>query len=510
MRQLLLVLGDQLDPSHPLLTELDPQEDAIWMAEVLEESTHVASHKQRSALFLSAMRHARENWRSQGFTVHYHELSEQKTSLQSALAEDLQKLKPDSIIALRPGDWRVQQHLDRCAEEHQCPLHWQEDPHFLCSREEFSRWAAGRKQLRMEYFYREMRRSHNLLLEEDGSPCGGSWNYDADNRSAFPAKGPPPIPEAPQIEIDALTQSVIDDVQKYLPENPGSLEHFSWPCTTDQAEAAFASFLEFRLPYFGQYQDAMWTGEAFLFHARISSSLNLKLLNPLECCRRVEEAWRQDTERIPLAAAEGFIRQILGWREYVRGIYDLKMPEYLELNELQADADLPDFYWTGESDMACLRDAVSMTLETGYAHHIQRLMVTGLYPLLLGVEPRQVHEWYLAMYVDAVEWVELPNTLGMSQFADGGILGSKPYAATGKYIDRQSPYCKQCRFNPAKRTGPEACPFTTLYWDFLARNRETLQRIPRMNMQLRNLNRIRDSELEAIQQQAESLKKVSP
>ena len=248
----------------------------------------------------------------------------------------------------------------------------------------------------------------------------------------------------------------------------------------------------------------MWTGEAFLSHSLLSSSLNLKLLNPREVVAAAEKAYRDG--QAPLAAAEGFIRQILGWREYVRGVYWLLMPEYLERNALEADQPLPDLYWTGETELACLRDAIGQTLKHGYAHHIQRLMVTGLYALLLGVRPREVHEWYLAVYVDAVEWVELPNTLGMSQYGDGGVMASKPYVATGKYIDRMSNHCASCPKNPANATGEDACPFTTLYWDFLLRHRDRLAGNLRMTMQLRNLERLSADRIEAIQAQAQTVR----
>ena len=247
----------------------------------------------------------------------------------------------------------------------------------------------------------------------------------------------------------------------------------------------------------------MWTGEPFLNHSLISSSLNLKLLNPLEVIRMAEAAYRRHPDRYPVSAVEGFIRQILGWREYVRGIYWMHMPAYLERNTLRAETDLPPFYWTGATDMVCMRQSIEQTLAYGYAHHIQRLMVTGLFALMLGVDPKQVHAWYLAVYVDAVEWVELPNTLGMSQYADGGVMASKPYAATGNYIQRMSNYCETCRFNPKERTGGKACPFTTLYWDFLQRHRKTLSGNPRMGLQVRNLERVPPDELQQISERAD-------
>jgi deoxyribodipyrimidine photolyase-related protein len=293
---------------------------------------------------------------------------------------------------------------------------------------------------------------------------------------------------------------VLATVDRYLPDNPGQLADFAWPVTRAQALAALETFIDERLPLFGKYEDAMWAGEPWLYHSHLSAALNVKLLNPREVVRAAEAAYRQG--KAPLAAVEGFIRQILGWREYVRGIYWTQMPAYLERNALEAQGELPDFFWSGDTNMACLRDALKQTLAQGYAHHIQRLMVIGLYTLMRGVHPKQVHTWFLSVYVDAVEWVELPNTLGMAQFGDGGLMGSKPYIASGKYIQRMSNHCQGCRFDPAQSTGTAACPYTTLYWDFLMRHRSLLEKNPRMGMQLKNLSRLTPEKCTQIQQQA--------
>ncbi|MEM7397081.1 MAG: cryptochrome/photolyase family protein, partial [Verrucomicrobiota bacterium] len=343
------------------------------------------------------------------------------------------------------------------------PLEVREDRHFLCSISEFEAHANERKSLRMEFFYRAMRKKTGVLME-GAKPAGGRWNFDPENRGSFGKKGPGESPGLPRFEPDAITRDVIKWVERLFPDHPGSLEAFNWPVNRDQALLGLRDFIETRLPRFGEVQDAMWTDEPFLYHALISPALNLKLLTPHEVIEAAEQAWRQDSDRYPLSSVEGFIRQILGWREYVRGVYWLTMPGYLDRNALNAQVDLPDFYWTGDTDMNCLRQVIGQTLRYGYAHHIQRLMVTGLFALLAGVDPKQVHAWYLAVYVDAVEWVELPNTIGMCQYADGGVMASKPYVATGKYIDRMSNYCKSCRYKPGEAVGPEACPFTTLYW----------------------------------------------
>jgi deoxyribodipyrimidine photolyase-related protein len=350
----------------------------------------------------------------------------------------------------------------------------------------------------MEFFYRAMRKRHDVLTDA-GQPVGGSWNYDQDNRGSFGKKGSGVIPTPIGFQPDQLTKQVIRLVEKQFPHHAGSLVRFRWPVTPEQAEQALDCFLQQGLPEFGKYKDAMWTGEPFLYHSLVSAALNLKLLDPRTVIERTENEYREG--RAPLAVVEGFIRQILGWREYVRGVYWLHMPDYLERNTLSAQRDLPDFYWTGDTEMNCLRQAIGQTLEHGYAHHIQRLMVTGLYALLTGIDPMQVHEWYFAVYVDAIEWVELPNTLGMSQYADGGVMASKPYVATGKYIQRMSNYCEGCCYNPVKRTGVDACPFTTRYWDFLLGHRSSLATNHRMAMILRNLSRLSSEEARAIREQ---------
>jgi deoxyribodipyrimidine photolyase-related protein len=339
---------------------------------------------------------------------------------------------------------------------------------------------------------------------EDGKPAGGDWNYDKENRESFGRGGPGETPPPVRFEPDDVTREVLKLVEERFKDHPGSLDTFGWPVTPAQAQKALDDFIKKRLAGFGDHQDALWTGRPFLYHSLLASSLNLKLLDPREVIKRAEKAWRDG--HAPLNAVEGFIRQILGWREYVRGIYWMHMPDYLERNALEADHPLPSFYWTGETDMHCLREVIGQTLAHGYAHHIQRLMVTGLFALLAGVRPREVHEWYLAVYVDAVEWVELPNTLGMSQYGDGGIMASKPYAASGKYIQRMSNYCDNCPFDPAATDGEIACPFSVLYWDFLARHRERLSGNRRMGLQLKNLERKKKAERDQLAKAAKAIK----
>ena len=498
IRNLVVVSGDQLDRKAAWREDFDAGRDKVWMAEVGTEATHVWSHKQRIAVFLAAMRHFAAELREKGIPVSYTKLedTDPRNTLASLLRAFLDSHSVETVRMVLPGEWRVLDSLRKAADDSNVPLEILPDRHFYATPEEFAEWAEGRKQLRMEFFYRTMRRREGVLIDDDGEPVGGRWNFDAENRETFGRKGPGEVPSPYRPRPDETTREVLDLVADRFDSHPGSLDTFSWPVTPREARQALKDFVENRLARFGEVQDAMWTGEPFLFHARISAALNLKLLDPREAVRAAEDAYRAG--QVPLAAAEGFIRQILGWREYVRGVYWLHMPDYLDRNELSAEENLPGFYWTGETPMECLRESIGQTLEHAYAHHIQRLMVTGLYALLLGVHPRQVHEWYLAVYIDAVEWVELPNTLGMSQFADGGIMASKPYAATGKYIQRMSNYCAGCRFDPASATGENACPFTTLYWDFLARNRAKLETNQRMKLQVRNLDRKSEQDLAAI------------
>ncbi|MFY8105106.1 MAG: cryptochrome/photolyase family protein, partial [Ramlibacter sp.] len=436
MRHLVIVLGDQLDLQASAFDSFDPVQDRVWMAEVTQESTHVPSSKPRIALFLSAMRHFAQALRDRhGEVLDYIRLDDPDNAgtLAGELRRAIARLQPQSLVMTAPGDWRVMQALRAVAAECGLALEIRDDRHFFSTVRDFAEHAKGRKQLRLEYWYRALRQKHGILMDGD-APAGGQWNFDADNREAFGKEGPVGLRPPQRFAPDAITREVLDLVQARFADHPGGLVSFGWPVTREQALQALDDFITHRLPLFGRYEDALWAGEPWLYHSQLSAALNLKLLHPREAVQAAETAWRSG--HAPLEAAEGFIRQILGWREYVRGIYWTQMPSYLERNTLDAREPLPEFFWTGDTDMACLRDALTQTLTHGYAHHIQRLMVTGLYLLLLGVRPQEAHQWYLSVYVDAVEWVELPNTLGMSQYGDGGIMASKPYIASGKYIQR--------------------------------------------------------------------------
>jgi deoxyribodipyrimidine photolyase-related protein len=505
MRRLNLILGDQLDRHSLLFNDVDSDIDCFWMAEVREESTHVWSHKQRIALFLSSMRHFAEELREQKLPLIYQALKDHHfESLAEALADTLQKEKPQEVCFVTPGDYRVTESLVNTCKQYQVPFKQLNDQHFLSTPQEFKQWAEGKKQLRLEYWYRELRKKYQILMEDEKNPLGGQWNYDQSNRKAFKKEGPQNIPSTISWEADKTTQAVIELVNEEYPDHPGELITLYWSVTPQQAQQALERFFDHCLDNFGDYQDAMWTDEPFLNHSLISSALNLKLLHPLQVIQTAEKHHRENGA--PLAAVEGFIRQILGWREYVRGLYWLHMPDWVEMNALNAKQSLPNFYWTGDTEMTCLHHSIKQTLKYGYAHHIQRLMVTGLFSLLYGVDPKQIHQWYLAIYVDAVEWVELPNTLGMSQYADNGIMASKPYIASGNYINKMSNYCKKCRFNPAKAIGENACPFTTLFWDFLDTHADTFKSNPRMGFMLKNLERKTEADIQQIKAQAISFK----
>ncbi|MCL4672630.1 MAG: cryptochrome/photolyase family protein [Sphingomonadaceae bacterium] len=474
---LVAVLGDQLTPDLASLRDQDPAHTIVLMMEVWDEATYVRHHQQKIALVFSAMRHFTEELREAGWTVDYVRLTDEDNSgsLTGELARAIERHDPREVRVVEAGEWRVQQAIDEWAGRFACQVTILPDDRFLCSKAEFAAWAKGRKQLRMEFFYREMRRKTGLLMDGD-EPVGGQWNYDSENRK--PPKEGLSAPPRPLFEPDEITREVLDLVAERFGSHFGDLEPFHWPVTRAQAGQAADAFFAERLAQFGDYQDAMVHGQDDLFHSMLSTSLNLGLLDPLELCRRAEAEYRNG--RAPLNAVEGFIRQLIGWREYVRGFYWHEMPGLAEANELGATRPLPAFYWTGETQMRCLADCVRSTRANAHAHHIQRLMVLGNFALLAGIEPKAVQDWYLAVYADAYEWVELPNVAAMVLYADGGRLASKPYAASGNYINRMSNYCSGCRYKVALKTGPDACPFNPLYWHFMARHRDRLEANPRI------------------------------
>ena len=476
-RQLRFIFGDQLTRDLSALRDIDPAQDIVLMVEATAEARNVPHHKQKIAFILSAMRHFAQSLRDEGLQVDYVRMDDpdNQQDFGRELARAVQRHKPAAIIVTEPSEWRVWQMLQ--AWDVGAPLEIRADDRFFCSRADFAALTRARKTGRMEFFYREMRRRSGLLMQA-GEPRGGQWNFDAENRKALPRGLTPPTRR--RFEPDATTRDVLTLVASRFGAHFGDLEPFGWAVTRNDALIALDHFITDCLPTFGDYQDAMKTGEDFLYHSLISPYLNIGLLTAREVCAKAEAALISGAA--PINAVEGFIRQILGWREFVRGIYWAEMPDYAQSNHLNAKRDLPALYWTGKTPMRCMAECIGTTRRHAYAHHIQRLMVTGNFALLAGVDPAQIEEWYLAVYLDAFEWVELPNVHGMVMHADGGRIGSKPYAASGAYIDRMSDYCKTCAFDPKVKLGPKACPFNYLYWNFLIENAATLQPNPRMSL----------------------------
>lgn len=500
VRTMRLILGDQLSRNISSLQDIDPDRDLVLMVEVWAEVTAVRHHKQKIVLLLSAMRHFAVLLRAEGINVDYIYLDQENNtgSFSGEIKRALERHRVERLVVTEPGEWRVEEMIKEWPSALGILVEVRDDSRFLCSRTEFANWAAGRKALRMEHFYRFMRRQTGLLMN-GREPEGGSWNYDSLNRRALPRK----LTIAPRqrFQPDITTKEVINLVGRLFPDNFGNLEPFRWAVTRTGALEALHDFIKHGLPRFGDYQDAMKSGEDFLFHSVLSPYLNLGLLEPQEICAYAVQAYSRGA--IPLPSAEGFLRQIIGWREYIRGVYWTQMPAYRETNFLSAHRPLPSFYWTGNTALNCLRETIETTRRNAYAHHIQRLMVTGNFALLSGIEPAQVEEWYLIVYADAFDWVELPNTHGMALYADGGLLGSKPYASSGAYINRMSDYCSACSYDPLQKTGPGACPFNYLYWYFLLINEARLKPNPRMSLAYRTLGRMAGERRQTIQYQAE-------
>lgn len=519
VRHLVLILGDQLDEDSSAFEGFDPTQDLVVMVEAFEESTHVWSHKIRTTLFLSAMRHFAEGLRQRGWQVDYRALdSHADKTLAAGLLAAIVQHQPLAVVGVEPGDLRVRQQIEDAVKsatksgaartrfqrdtalkdtlkEPENDLsgvffNWREDKHFLCSLPQFRKWAGKSSSLRMEYFYRTMRKQYRVLMDANkpGEPVGGQWNFDADNRKSFGKAGPQNVPKALTYKPDTITQMVIQLVNSHFAGHPGSLDDFNWPVTREQALSALKDFIDNRLPQFGPNEDAMWTNLDFGWHSLLSSSLNLKLLNPLEVVLAAEKAYKKNA--LDLASVEGFIRQILGWREFMRGVYFLDMPDLKTANHYGHTNPLPKWYWTGDTHMNCMKQCIGQTLKNGYSHHIQRLMVTGMFGVTAQISPQAVCDWYLAVYVDAVEWVELPNTAGMALFANGGRFTSKPYVASGAYVKRMSNYCGGCKYSPETRVGADACPMTTLYWNFLDQHEASFASNPRTALMVKNLQRM--------------------
>lgn len=497
MSRLILILGDQLSPNIAALQEADKTTDIIVMAEVADEAGYVPHHPKKIAFLFAAMRKFASQLAEDGWNVAYSKLDDPENtgSIPGELIRRAEEHSAREVLTTEPGEWRLIETLAECP----IPVRQFEDTRFIATHAEFEAWAEGRKELRMEWFYRDMRRKTGLMMDGD-KPAGEKWNYDHDNRKAAPGEitfsGPM------QFTPDETVEAVLDLVEARFGGNFGELRPFWFATDSAQARQALAHWIKGGLAKFGDYQDAMLTDERFLYHSIISMYLNAGLLDPLEVCRAVEKAWHAGD--VPINAAEGFIRQVIGWREYIRGIYFLEGPDYPTRNALDHSRDLPGFYWGAETKMQCISQAVAQTRDEAYAHHIQRLMVTGNFALLAGIDPHQVHEWFLSVYADAYEWVEAPNTIGMSQFADGGIVGSKPYVSSGAYIDRMSNYCRSCAYKVKDKTGDDACPFNLLYWHFLDRHRERFGQNPRMGNMYRTWDRMDEARRETVLSEAEA------
>ncbi len=496
MSRIVLVLGDQLTPSLSALREAR-EDDVILMAEVADEASYVPHHPKKIAFLFAAMRKFAAKLRERGRRVDYVTLDDPANtgSIPGELIRAADRHGAREVVATQPGEWRLIQALDECP----LPVRQLPDERFVASLDEFARWAEGRKELRMEWFYREMRRKTGLLMDGD-EPVGGKWNYDQENRK------PPPdrITTAPMsFTPDETVKEVLALVADRFGDNFGTLDGFDAATDQGQARRALAHFVKHALPDFGRYQDAMLDDDRFLYHAAVSAYMNAGLLGPLEVCRAAEEAYRAGDA--PLNSVEGFIRQIIGWREYMRGVYFLEGPDYPRRNMLNHQRKLPWFYWGGETRMRCIAKTVEQIRDTAYAHHIQRLMVTGNFALLAGIDPAQVHEWYLAVFWDAYEWVESPNVIGMSQWADGGIVGSKPYVSSANYIDRMSDYCGHCHYSAKTKTGEGACPFNLLYWAFLDRHRERFEPNRRMTQMYATWDRMDEKRRATILHEAERI-----
>tara|TARA_Y100001960_G_scaffold333722_1_gene440528 strand:+ start:962 stop:2482 length:1521 start_codon:yes stop_codon:yes gene_type:complete len=494
MKTLRVILADQLSENISSLQNIDKANDTVLMMEVKAETKYVKHHKKKIAFLFSAMRHFAKNLTEQGINVRYIKLTDADNTgnFTDEIKRTVKDLAIDKVIITQPGEYRVLEILKDLQKT--INLEILDDDRFLCSIDEFKDYAEDKKNLRMEFFYRIMRRKHNILIDDNNQPVGGKWNYDSENRK--PASNDMFMPQPYEQKADDITAEVLKLVETEFADHFGDLYPFTFAVTRTQALACLDKFFAERFELFGDYQDAMVEGQAWMYHSHISFYLNCGLLDPLEVIKKAEELYY--TKNIPLNAVEGFIRQILGWREYVRGIYWLRMPEFENENYLDANRDLPEFFWTGNSKMNCLKQCITETKENAYAHHIQRLMVIGNFSLITGLSVEQVNEWYLAVYADAYQWVELPNVSGMILFADGGYLGSKPYAAGGAYINKMSDYCVNCKYSIKEKTGDKACPFNYLYWNFLIQHKDKFEKNPRMAMIYRTLDKMKDENKENI------------
>ncbi|WP_426115392.1 cryptochrome/photolyase family protein [Massilia sp. PWRC2] len=500
-----LVLGDQLNACHSWFNTADADVLLVFM-EVRQETDYVLHHAQKLIAIFAAMRALAASLRQAGHRVAYFTIDAADNCHSLTANLDLLRARCGARVIeyQEPDEWRVDAQLAAWCASLPAPVvgRMVSSEHFYTGRLDAARLFEGRAKWLMEHFYRHMRSTHQVLLDDAGKPQGGQWNFDADNRQKWPGLPAAPRDIRPLHDHTALWASIQGAGVASFGEPQA--DHFRWPRERAEALTQLAAFIDEALPHFGQFQDAMSSRAWRLFHSLLSFALNVKMLSPHEVVTRVEAAWRAGS--VPLAAAEGFIRQILGWREYVRGVYWAKMPHYAEHNVFEHRRELPRWFWDGNTRMRCMAHAIGQSLEHAHAHHIHRLMVIGNFALLAGLAPNAVHQWYLGVYIDAFEWVELPNTLGMSQYADNGMLATKPYVSGAAYIDRMSDYCKGCHYDKKDRNGERACPFNALYWDFFARNEARLGSNPRIGMVYPQLRKMAPEARVALAAKADSLR----
>jgi deoxyribodipyrimidine photolyase-related protein len=507
-KTLRLILGDQLNSNHSWFSSVD---DSVTytMMEVRTETDYAVHHIQKVVGFFSAMRSFAAELQSKGHDVIYIHLNDEN-NLQSFEKNIEMVLHHGNYVQFEyqlPDEYRLDLLLKNFCATLSVVNSFADTEHFFSSRNELGSFFEGKKTFLMESFYRAMRKKHNVLMEGD-KPTTGQWNYDTDNRKKLPKNHKPTSPFVFSNDVSG----VVDEIAKASIKTIGTIEakNFVWPINREQSLVLLDFFVTECLPLFGSYQDAMSPNEWSLYHSRISFSMNVKLVSPQEVIQRAIQEWEKRQTEIEYHQLEGFVRQIIGWREYMRGIYWLKMPEFASLNFFGNTNKLPDWYWTGKTKMNCLKDAISQSLNYAYAHHIQRLMITGNFALLAGINPDEVDAWYLGIYIDAIEWVEITNTRGMSQFADGGIVGTKPYVSSASYIDKMSHYCGSCYYDKKKKTGEKACPFNSLYWNFYDKNEDKLSKNPRIGMMYNVWRKMKPDEKAALLDQADFyLKKIN-
>ena len=493
-----LVLGDQLNPRHSWFSEVNPDITYAFI-ECKGEGSYAPHHIQKVVGIFQSMRTFASRIESQGHKVYYHKiLDSREIELIDILHSASVKKNTRELQFMMPDEWRVKENLE-ILKSRGFKISFVSSEHFISTPEEFSNTFNGKKSYLMESFYRKLRKRTGILME-GGNPTGGKWNYDAQNRKKLPKNHVLPAAHVPSTNVEDVYQEVLEANLPVI----GSLrdpKHFYWPTTPEQAMDIFENWLEHCFEFFGDFQDAMTVSDWALYHSRISFALNTKMLDPLTICQMAEEYYHNN-ENIPLNAAEGFIRQILGWREFMRGVYWERMPEFAHTNYFNHQTKLPQWFWNGATKMKCLSHSIKQSLDHAYAHHIQRLMVTGNFALLAGIHPDEVDQWYLGIYIDAFEWVEITNTRGMSQYADGGWIATKPYVASANYMKKMGDYCQNCSYNEKTKTESDSCPFNSLYWNFFERHRDLLGNNFRLAMVYRTFDKMDVHTKEAIRQRA--------